>query len=111
LTGKYLLAYGAGVDDGEDAVFRALADPTRRALLDALVERDGQTLFELCARMASAHGLTSSRQAISQHLDVLEAAGLVRVRREGRYRLHDVDTTPLRPIRERWLQPDERTHP
>ena len=100
-----------GVDDGTGAVFKALADPTRRALLDALVERDGQTLFELCARMASTHGLTSSRQAISQHLDVLEAAGLVRVRREGRYRLHDVDTTPLRPLCERWAHHDERTDP
>jgi DNA-binding transcriptional ArsR family regulator len=99
------------VDDGADAVFKALADPTRRALLDALVEREGQTLFELCGRMAATHGLTSSRQAISQHLDVLEAAGLVQVRREGRYRLHDVDTTPLRPLRERWLRPDERTDP
>jgi DNA-binding transcriptional ArsR family regulator len=99
------------VDDDSDEVFKALADPTRRALLDALVARDGQTLFELCGRMAVGHGLTSSRQAISQHLDVLESAGLVRVRREGRYRFHDVDTTPLRPLRERWVHPDERTTP
>ena len=99
------------MDDGSDLVFKALADPTRRALLDALVARDGQTLFELCGRMAAGHGLTSSRQAISQHLDVLESAGLVRVRREGRYRFHDVDTTPLRPLRERWVHPDERTTP
>jgi DNA-binding transcriptional ArsR family regulator len=96
------------VDDAEDLVFRALADPTRRALLDALVERDGQTLFELCGRMAG-RGITSSRQAISQHLDLLGSAGLVRVRRNGRYRLHDVDTTPLRPLRERWLRTEERT--
>ncbi len=99
-----------GVDDGADELFRALADPTRRALLDALVARDGQTLFELCTRMADA-GVTSSRQAISQHLDVLASAGLVHVRREGRYRLHDLDTAPLHPLRERWLRPDERTHP
>ncbi len=95
--------------DDADAVFKALADRTRRALLDALVERDGQTLFELCARMASTHGLTSSRQAISQHLDALEAAGLVIRRREGRYTFHDLDTTPLAPLRERWVRPDERT--
>ncbi len=94
--------------DDEDLLFKALADPTRRALLDALVERDGQTLFELCTRMAGA-GVTSSRQAISQHLDVLADAGLVRVRRVGRYRLHDLDTTPLDPLRERWVRPDERT--
>ena len=95
--------------DDQDAVFRALADRTRRALLDALAERDGQTLFELCARMASAHGLTSSRQAISQHLDVLEAAGLLHRRREGRYTFHHLDTTPLAPLRERWHRPHERT--
>ena len=95
--------------DDTDALFKALADPTRRALLDALSERDGQTLFELCARMATAHGLTSSRQAISQHLDVLETAGLVTRRREGRYTFHDLDTAPLAPLRERWHHPDERT--
>jgi len=54
--------------------FRALADPTRRLILDELAERDGQTLFEICARLANRHGVASSRQAISQHLDVLEAA-------------------------------------
>ena len=83
-------------------VYRALADPTRRAILDELSERDSQTLFELCARLAAKHGLGSSRQAISQHLDVLESAGLVRTRREGRYKFHHLDTTPLETIRERW---------
>ena len=76
-------------------VFRALADPTRRAILDELTERDGQTLFELCARLVTRHGLGSTRQAVSQHLDVLEAAGLVRVRRAGRYKFHDLDTRPI----------------
>jgi DNA-binding transcriptional ArsR family regulator len=88
------------VSDGD--VYRALADPTRRAILDELQERDGQTLFELCTRLISRHALTSSRQAVSQHLDVLEAAGLVRTRREGRYKFHDLDTTPLRTITDRW---------
>ena len=83
-------------------MFKALADPTRRALLDELQERSGQTLFELCSRLFSRHGLSSSRQAVSQHLDVLEAAGLVRTRREGRYKFHDLDTSPLRAIAERW---------
>jgi len=83
-------------------VFKALADPTRRALLDELQERNGQTLFELCSRLVSRHGLSSSRQAVSQHLEVLEAAGLVRSRREGRYKFHDLDTAPLRAIAERW---------
>ena len=84
-------------------VYRALADPTRRKLLDELAERNGQTLFELCARLATKHQLGSTRQAISQHLDVLEQAGLVRSRREGRYKFHDVDTGPLERIAERWL--------
>jgi DNA-binding transcriptional ArsR family regulator len=83
-------------------VFRALADPTRRAILDELQERSGQTLFELINRLVSRHGLASTRQAVSQHLDVLEAAGLVRTRREGRYRFLDLDTTPLRAITDRW---------
>jgi DNA-binding transcriptional ArsR family regulator len=83
-------------------VYRALADPTRRAILDELSERDGQTLFELCARLATKHGLGSTRQAISQHLDVLESAGLVSTRREGRYKFHHLDTTPLEAILERW---------
>jgi DNA-binding transcriptional ArsR family regulator len=83
-------------------VFKALADPTRRAILDELQERNGQTLFELCNRLISRHGLGSSRQAVSQHLDVLEEAGLVRTRREGRYKFHDLDTSPLRTITDRW---------
>jgi DNA-binding transcriptional ArsR family regulator len=83
-------------------VYKALADPTRRAILDELSERDGQTLFELCTRLAAKHGLGSSRQAVSQHLDVLESAGLVRTRREGRYKFHHLDTTPLQTILERW---------
>jgi DNA-binding transcriptional ArsR family regulator len=83
-------------------VFKALADPTRRAILDELQERSGQTLFELCTRLISRHGLGSTRQAVSQHLDVLEAAGLVRTRREGRYKFHDLDMSPLRAITDRW---------
>jgi DNA-binding transcriptional ArsR family regulator len=86
-----------------DPLFKALADPTRRAILDELTDRDGQTLFEICARLAMKHGLGSSRQAISQHLAVLEEAGLVSTRREGRYKFHHLDTTPLRSIVERWL--------
>ena len=83
-------------------LYKALADPTRRAILDELRQRDGQTLYELCVRLISNHGLGSSRQAISQHLDVLEDAGLVRTRRQGRFKFHEFDTTPLREIAERW---------
>ena len=86
-------------------VFRALADPTRRAVLDELTERDGQTLFELCGRLSTRHGLGSSRQAVSQHLDVLESAGLVVSTRDGRYKFHHLDTEPLRQIVSRWLEP------
>jgi DNA-binding transcriptional ArsR family regulator len=103
LSGKYLLAYSSVVGD----VFKALADPTRRAILDELQERNGQTLFELCNRLITTHGLSSSRQAVSQHLDVLEGAGLVRTRREGRYKFHDLDTAPLRTITERWQLPTD----
>jgi DNA-binding transcriptional ArsR family regulator len=85
-----------------DDVFKALADPTRRLILDELTDRDGQTLFELCTRLAMRHGIGSSRQAISQHLGVLEATGLVHTRREGRTKLHFLDTSPLRAIAERW---------
>ena len=88
-------------------IYRALADPTRRVLLDELQERNGQTLFELCSRLISRHGLTSSRQAVSQHLDVLEAAGLVRTRREGRYNFHDLDPAPHGTITERWHLPSD----
>ena len=83
-------------------VYKALADPTRRALLDELNDRDEQTLFELCSRLASRHGLTPSRQAIGQHLDVLSDAGLVRRRRQGRYTFHSIDRTPLQEIANRW---------
>jgi DNA-binding transcriptional ArsR family regulator len=85
-----------------EALFKALADPTRRAILDELTDKDGQTLFEICARLSMKHGLGSTRQAISQHLAVLEEAGLVSSRREGRYKFHHLDTTPLRSIVERW---------
>lgn len=83
-------------------LFKALSDPTRRVILDELVLRDEQTLFELCTRLVSIHGLSSSRQAVSQHLDVLESAGLVRVERKGRYKFHFLDTGPLAQIAARW---------
>jgi DNA-binding transcriptional ArsR family regulator len=83
-------------------VFKALADPTRRLILDELTDRDGQTLFEICTRLIMKHGVGSSRQAISQHLDVLEEAGLVSTRREGRYKFHDLNTAPIAEITARW---------
>ena len=89
-------------DESAVALYRALADPTRRTILDELRERDDQSLFELCARLATRHQIASSRQAISQHLAVLEEAGLVTSRRAGRTKLHTLSTGPLRSILERW---------
>jgi DNA-binding transcriptional ArsR family regulator len=86
-------------------VFEALAAPARRTILDVLRERDGQTLFEICARLTMKHNVTLTRQAISQHLDVLEAAGLISTKREGRCKYHYLDTTPLNDIITRWLKP------
>jgi DNA-binding transcriptional ArsR family regulator len=89
-------------------VFRALADPTRRTILDELAERDGQTLFEICSRLTMRYGISSSRQAISQHLDVLADAGLVRTRRDGRFKFHYLDPAPLDRLTERWRPKGER---
>ncbi|WP_229789562.1 ArsR/SmtB family transcription factor [Pilimelia terevasa] len=88
--------------DAERDLFKALGDATRRIILDELTDRDGQTLFEICGRLAVKHGLASTRQAVSQHLAVLEQAGLVHTRRQGRYKFHHVDTGPLRAIVDRW---------
>lgn len=85
-------------------MYKAIAEPTRRTILDELIERDRQTLFELCGRLTMKHGITGSRQAISQHLEVLQAAGLVVAVREGRYKYHSIDTTPLQTIADRWPQ-------
>ena len=95
---------------GRVDIYRAIADRTRRVILDELVDRSGQSLFEICGRLIMKHGISSSRQAISQHLEVLEAAGLVRTRREGRSKLHWFVGAPLKEIGERWPIPtDEDT--
>src|SRR5215469_7616359 len=91
-------------------VFEAIATPARRAILDELVERDGQTLFELCSRLAMKHQLGLTRQAISQHLEVLESSGLVTTVRQGKYKLHYFHTAPLQTIVERWLKSGRREH-
>ena len=86
-------------------VFKALADPTRRRILDELTERNGQTLFEICSRLSTKHQLGSSRQAISQHLAMLQAAGLIETRREGRFKFHYLNARPLEHVADRWLKP------
>src|SRR5690606_7333723 len=88
LTGKPILAYARPMTD----IYEALAASARRAILDELHDRNGQTLFEICGRLVMKHDLALSRQAISQHLEVLESAGLVRSERKGRYKFHYLDT-------------------
>src|SRR5215468_4965091 len=85
-----------------DEVFKALADPSRRLLLDRLNERNGQTLRELCA------GLDMARQSVSKHLAVLEAANLVTSVRRGREKLHYLNAAPINEIAERWITRYER---
>jgi DNA-binding transcriptional ArsR family regulator len=88
-----------------DSILKALADPTRRRLLDALVERDGQTLFELNGRLISWNEVSPSRQALSKHLGVLEGAGLVRVEWRWRSKHHFLEREPLRRLIKIWLSP------
>lgn len=85
-----------------DETFRALADPTRRALLDRLREEGGQTLGELC------EGMAMTRQAVSKHLVILEAANLVATLREGREKRHYLNPVPIQEIADRWIGKFER---
>jgi DNA-binding transcriptional ArsR family regulator len=85
-----------------DLLFKALADPSRRKLLDVLHAHDGQTLNELCEH------LDMTRQAVTQHLNVLEAANLVATARRGREKLHFLNPVPLQDIYERWIAKFEK---
>jgi DNA-binding transcriptional ArsR family regulator len=80
-----------------DEVFKALADPTRRGLLDRLFERDGQTLGEL------EEGMSMTRFGVMKHLKVLEEAGLLTTQRRGREKLHFLNPVPIRLVYERWV--------
>src|SRR3954447_12679784 len=86
-----------------DEVFRALADPSRRRLLDSLNARNGQSLRELCA------GLDMARQSVSKHLAVLEAANLITVAWRGREKLHFLNAEPINAIAERWIDQYDRS--
>jgi DNA-binding transcriptional ArsR family regulator len=86
----------------DDAVFRALADASRRQLLDRLHARNGQTLGELC------DGFEMSRQAVMKHLAILEEANLVATKRQGREKLHFINPVPINAIAERWIGKFER---
>lgn len=91
-------------------IFHALDDETRRLVLDELAARDGLTLFDICTALVTRHGVTMSRQAVSQHLAVLEAAGLVSTERRGRSKFHHFHPKPLAEIARRW-PPDARSAP
>ena len=86
----------------DDAVFKALADSSRRKLLDRLRQKNGQTLGELC------DGLEMTRQAVAKHLRVLRKGNLVSWRREGRERLHFINPVPINEIAERWISKFEQ---
>lgn len=86
-----------------DAVFKALADASRRSLLDRLHARNGQTLSELC------EGRAMTRQAVTKHLAILEEANLVTTLRHGREKLHYLNPVPIHQIGERWIGKFERT--
>jgi DNA-binding transcriptional ArsR family regulator len=90
-----LVTYYPRMDD--DAVFKALADPSRRLLLDLLYERDGRTLTELDAE------LEMTRFGVMKHLKVLEEAGLVVARKQGREKLHFLNPVPIRQVHDRWI--------
>ena len=90
------------VADDLNLVFKALADPTRRQLLDRLHQHDGQTLGELCGSLSMA------RQSASQHLAVLEAANLISITWRGREKVHHLNPVPLHDIQERWIDKFER---
>jgi DNA-binding transcriptional ArsR family regulator len=90
-----------------DEVFRALADGSRRELLDRLHARNGQTLNELCERLAET-GASMTRQAVSKHLVILEGANLVASVGRGREKLHYLNPVPIHEIAERWIGKYER---
>ena len=87
-----------------DTVFRALADPHRRQILDRLYAHDGQTLNQLC------EGHCMTRQAVTKHLDVLQAANLVSTLKRGRQKLHYLNPVPIHDIGERWIGKYRRAH-
>jgi DNA-binding transcriptional ArsR family regulator len=90
-----------------DEVFKALADASRRELLDRLFLQSGQTLNELCERLAKC-GASMTRQAVSKHLAILEDANLIATVKRGREKLHYLNPVPIHEIAERWIGKYER---
>ncbi|MBK5445354.1 MULTISPECIES: ArsR/SmtB family transcription factor [unclassified Peribacillus] len=88
----------------KDSIFKALGDSTRRLILDELSERNEQTLYELTVRLITKHDLSITRQAIAKHLSVLEDAGLVKSKREGKYRVVIFNNEPLKNLLKGWIE-------
>ncbi len=84
-------------------VCRAIAEPTRRRIIDELALRDRQSLFEIYARVVSEHGIGHSRQAFSRHLSVLEDVGIIEMAWQGTTKLHSLNTAPLARLLDGWL--------
>lgn len=92
------------MNENRDAIFKALADSSRRLILDELSESNELTLYELTARLIMKHNLNISRQAIAKHLAVLDEAGLVKSKRNGKYRVLIFNNEPLKNLTERWVE-------
>ena len=101
LTSNRLVAYNQFMN--KDAIFKALADSTRRLMLDELSERNELTLYELTARLIMKYQLSITRQAITKHLNILEEAGLVTSERKGKYRVLLFNKEPLEDLLKGWI--------
>jgi DNA-binding transcriptional ArsR family regulator len=96
-------------EDEINRLYRAIADTTRRRIIDELALRNRQSLFEICARVMSKHAIKHSRQAFSRHLSVLEEVGIIEVEWQGTTKLHSLNTAPLTKLLNGWLSKFEET--
>jgi DNA-binding transcriptional ArsR family regulator len=90
-------------EDELNRLYRAIADTTRRRIIDELALRNRQSLFEICARVTSRHGIDHTRQAFSRHLAVLEEVGIIEVEWQGTTKLHSLNTAPLTQLLNGWI--------
>lgn len=104
MTSNHTVAYTRRMNGDRDAIFKALADSTRRLILDELSERKEMTLYELTVRLIMKHELSISRQAIAKHLAALKEAGLVRTEKKGKYRLIVFHNEPLKHLLKGWVE-------
>lgn len=104
MTSNHEVAYNRDMNWDKDAIFKALADSTRRLIMDELSERKEMTLYELTARLIMKHNLSISRQAIAKHLSVLEEAELIKSERKGKYRVIIFNNQPLKNLLKGWVE-------